>query len=373
MLKRKATVFLVSDFWADDFSLSLSILGRRHDLVAVRIRDPRETSLPDVGLVRWVDAETGCATINRYLPTTSSTDSLDGHVQRHDGALEKLFASRGVDLVDVDVTRSYVDPLRKFFIAREGRPPQWRSAMNHRFGRCRPLQRLRKATGDLWLLVATGCLGLLLSGLATAQTLTPPAGPRPATPPPGKSQVRPAGDGQARYRSGGADRPGRCLAAPACLRRARYGRLRRSDPRRAGPAGGYTADGGRLPDQHGLLAGAPGPAGRGLLATTGRQARPGDRDQGAGAAGFSCARWGRDSVGRFSWRVYRTQPFRLQVGDYVSAPVTVLGRAEGLGQVAAIRGPRGLGYDLKTLLMGCGDPDRGVAGGLGLVASPSPG
>ena len=120
VLKRKATVFLVSDFWADDFSLSLSILGRRHDLVAVRIRDPRETALPDVGLVRWVDAETGRTTV---VDTSDGVVNrqLDGHVQRHDGALEKLFASRGVDLVDVDVTMSYVDPLRKFFIAREGR------------------------------------------------------------------------------------------------------------------------------------------------------------------------------------------------------------------------------------------------------------
>ncbi len=120
VLKRKATVFLVSDFWTDDFTTSLSVLGRRHDVVAVRVRDPRETSLPAVGLVRWVDAESGqVALIDTSAPETARQLAL--RVYAHDGALERTLASRGVDIVDVDVTRSYVDPLRKFFLAREGR------------------------------------------------------------------------------------------------------------------------------------------------------------------------------------------------------------------------------------------------------------
>ncbi|MCK9997470.1 MAG: DUF58 domain-containing protein [Candidatus Krumholzibacteria bacterium] len=120
VLKRKATVFLVSDFWTGDFSTSLSVLGRRHDVVAVRIRDPREISLPAVGLVRWVDAETG----QEILIDTSaaSTDRrLAARAGSHDRAMEKMWASRGVDLVDIDVTGSYVDPLRKFFLGRGGR------------------------------------------------------------------------------------------------------------------------------------------------------------------------------------------------------------------------------------------------------------
>ena len=120
VLKRKATVFLVSDFWAGDFSTSLSVLGRRHDVVAVRVRDPRETSLPKVGLVKWVDAETGQVAL---IDTSSDATArrLAGRAASHDRALEKLLASRGVDLVEIDVTQSYVEPLRKFFLAREGR------------------------------------------------------------------------------------------------------------------------------------------------------------------------------------------------------------------------------------------------------------
>jgi uncharacterized protein (DUF58 family) len=120
VLKRKATVFLVSDFWTGDFSTSLSVLGRRHDVVGVRVRDPRETSLPKVGLVRWMDAETGQISLID-TSTAATARRLAGRAASHDRSLEKLFASRGVDLVDIDVTQSYVEPLREFFLAREGR------------------------------------------------------------------------------------------------------------------------------------------------------------------------------------------------------------------------------------------------------------
>ncbi|MBK7188096.1 MAG: DUF58 domain-containing protein [bacterium] len=120
VLKRKATVFLVSDFWAGDFTTSLSVLSRRHDVVAVRVRDPRESALLELGLVHWVDAETG----RPLLIDTSSARvrrRLAAGAEAHDATLSKLFQSRGVDVVDVDATGSYVEPLRRFFLGREGR------------------------------------------------------------------------------------------------------------------------------------------------------------------------------------------------------------------------------------------------------------
>jgi uncharacterized protein (DUF58 family) len=120
VLKRKATVFLVSDFWSGPFETALATVTRRHDVVGIRVRDPRETELPAVGLVDWVDAETG----RRVLLDTSSAAAragLRGRQQVHDGALERVFASRGVDLVEIDATASYVEPLRRFFLARERR------------------------------------------------------------------------------------------------------------------------------------------------------------------------------------------------------------------------------------------------------------
>ena len=120
VLKRKATVFLVSDFWADDFSHSLRTVARRHDCVAVRLRDPREVDLPEVGLVSWRDAETG----QELLVDTASAavrSQLTERARRHDQHLERSLRQAGVDLVDVDATGSYVEPLHRFFAARAGR------------------------------------------------------------------------------------------------------------------------------------------------------------------------------------------------------------------------------------------------------------
>jgi len=120
VLKRKATVFLVSDFWAADFDASLRPVARRHDVVAVRIRDPRETSLPAVGLVQWVDAETG-ETVLMDASAETSRDELAARARAHDARLEQRFLASGTDLIDVDVTGSYVEPLQAFFARRAGR------------------------------------------------------------------------------------------------------------------------------------------------------------------------------------------------------------------------------------------------------------
>lgn len=120
VLKRKATVFLVSDFWTGRFDTSLRTVARRHDCVAVRLRDPREVDLPDVGLVNWRDAETGTEVL---LDTSSAVvrDQIRERARRHDRQLERSLRLAGVDLVDVDTTGSYVDPLHRFFAARTGR------------------------------------------------------------------------------------------------------------------------------------------------------------------------------------------------------------------------------------------------------------
>ncbi len=120
VFKRRATVFLVSDFWAEDFDVNLSVMARRHDMVAVRVRDPREKDLPPVGLVAWHDAETGARLVVDTCDPRLAAE-LRGRVAARDRALEHLLASRGVDLVDVDAEAGYVEPLRQFFLRREGR------------------------------------------------------------------------------------------------------------------------------------------------------------------------------------------------------------------------------------------------------------
>ena len=59
MLSHKAIIFLVSDFLGRDVERPLKLLAQRHDVVAVTVEDPSERALPDIGLVRFVDPETG--------------------------------------------------------------------------------------------------------------------------------------------------------------------------------------------------------------------------------------------------------------------------------------------------------------------------
>src|SRR5216117_1402105 len=59
IVTRRAVVFFISDFQAEDFSRAIAVTARRHDLIAIRIQDERESILPDIGIITLEDAETG--------------------------------------------------------------------------------------------------------------------------------------------------------------------------------------------------------------------------------------------------------------------------------------------------------------------------
>ncbi len=66
-IKRRSLVFVISDFISEPgWERSLSLLGQRHEVIAVRLYDPREEELPDVGMVLMEDAETRRATVRGY-------------------------------------------------------------------------------------------------------------------------------------------------------------------------------------------------------------------------------------------------------------------------------------------------------------------
>jgi uncharacterized protein (DUF58 family) len=118
--KRKAVCFLVSDFITEGFERALRIANKRHDMVAVSITDPRELEIPNVGFVELEDAETGEIT----LVDTSDRKMMERYNKFNIKNMEdrsKLLRSMGVDLVDVRTDSSYVEPIMKFFKAREKR------------------------------------------------------------------------------------------------------------------------------------------------------------------------------------------------------------------------------------------------------------
>lgn len=120
LLKRRAVVFLVSDFIDTDFEAALQISARRHDLIALSLRDPREVELPNVGLVTVEDAETG----ERRVIDTASEAVRTIYAAENAArlsALENLFARYGIDHVPLTPGEDYVVPLGRLFRTREAR------------------------------------------------------------------------------------------------------------------------------------------------------------------------------------------------------------------------------------------------------------
>jgi uncharacterized protein (DUF58 family) len=118
--RRRAVVFLFSDFLDQDYERALRRTGRRHDLITVRITDPREQELPSVGLVEMEDAESG----RRLLVNTSSPavrQAFAAAARTRREALRQLTAAAGIDLVDISTEGGHLDALVQFFRLREGR------------------------------------------------------------------------------------------------------------------------------------------------------------------------------------------------------------------------------------------------------------
>jgi len=117
---RRSVAFVISDFYARNYKRPLSIADKRHDIIAMSITDPREFSLPDVGIVTVEDAETG----RSLFIDTSSQEVRNGYA---DEALkmfherEKLFRSINIDHIDIRTDIPYTQALYKFFRMRERR------------------------------------------------------------------------------------------------------------------------------------------------------------------------------------------------------------------------------------------------------------
>ena len=120
VLRRRVIVFLMSDFLDGGFDQAYKRAGKRHDLVAVRITDPREESLPPVGLVQLEDAETGVPLI---VDTSSRLvrERFEERAVRRRDAVRQLARAAGTDLIEVSTDGNHFDALLKFFRLRERR------------------------------------------------------------------------------------------------------------------------------------------------------------------------------------------------------------------------------------------------------------
>jgi uncharacterized protein (DUF58 family) len=120
VLRRKAIIFLFSDFLGLHYAKAFRRASRRHELIVIRLFDPREEVLPDVGLVELEDAETG----ERLFVDTSRAalrEAYQEQGQRRAEALRELARSSGVDLIEACTDGKHLDELVRFFRMRQRR------------------------------------------------------------------------------------------------------------------------------------------------------------------------------------------------------------------------------------------------------------
>ncbi len=117
VLKKRSVCFILSDYLASDYEQVLRVLARRHDCIGIHCWDPLERDLPDVGVLRVADAETGAQT---WVDTTSSRLR---HQYRHTFEVHKLetqslFRRAGADFLSLCTNQPYVQALLRFFAQR---------------------------------------------------------------------------------------------------------------------------------------------------------------------------------------------------------------------------------------------------------------
>ncbi len=133
IVKRKAVTFLISDFLVDDSFKkprsnntysdtykALSLTNRRQDLIVIRLSDPREYNLPNIGIITLEDAETGeLVEINTSKPKVRALfkQQNEQQLERFKTTLKKL----GIDTIYVETDQPYMNRIREFFLTRERR------------------------------------------------------------------------------------------------------------------------------------------------------------------------------------------------------------------------------------------------------------
>ncbi len=118
--KRRAIVFVVSDFMSADFARPLAMAARRHDVVAVWITDPREEEIRGTGLVRVWDQESQTERVID-LGGPATRERFRQFALRRQEQISSLFRRNGVDCVRVEAGQDYIVPLSLFFRGRARR------------------------------------------------------------------------------------------------------------------------------------------------------------------------------------------------------------------------------------------------------------
>jgi uncharacterized protein (DUF58 family) len=114
VMKKKAIVFMLSDFMAHSYQQTLRITGNKHDLTGIRVFDPRESELPNVGVVSVQDAESGQIQLVNTQSARVRRTYNNNYLKRVD-YFRDSFTKAGCGILDCRVDESYVKKLLGYF------------------------------------------------------------------------------------------------------------------------------------------------------------------------------------------------------------------------------------------------------------------
>jgi len=119
-IKKRSIVFLLSDFMDEGYEKILRAVGKKHDLIGVILDDRRENELPDVGLIKLIDAETGQ---ERWIDTSSKRVKTIMKKTREEAINKRnsMFLTSKLDRINIQTGKDYIKPLVRFFKVRERR------------------------------------------------------------------------------------------------------------------------------------------------------------------------------------------------------------------------------------------------------------
>jgi uncharacterized protein (DUF58 family) len=120
VLTRRSSIIILSDFVSPEFLLPLRILRRRHEIIAIRVTDERESGLPDVGFIELEDPETG----EQILVNTSDREFRERYaalVQESAEKLETDLSRNNIGQITILTKDPFEIPLRRFFKGISGR------------------------------------------------------------------------------------------------------------------------------------------------------------------------------------------------------------------------------------------------------------
>jgi uncharacterized protein (DUF58 family) len=114
VIKKRSTTFLISDFMDTNFTNAIRIATKKHDLVALKIFDRRELEMPNIGLVKMLDSETGIA---NWIDTGNKNvrENFKKSAIKQEKMLDDIFLRTGVDVANINTKLGYTKPLMTLF------------------------------------------------------------------------------------------------------------------------------------------------------------------------------------------------------------------------------------------------------------------